>query len=111
MPSKRPPRLTGALCAMLLTLGACANGDADKGGPQTPEVGYVTVAAAAVPITSELGGRTVAFETSEVRPQVTGLIRKRLFTAGSFVRSEEHTSELQSLMRHSYAVFRLKQKK
>ncbi|WOF43660.1 efflux RND transporter periplasmic adaptor subunit [Sphingopyxis indica] len=87
MPSKRPPRLTGALCAMLLTLGACANGDADKGGPQTPEVGYVTVAAAAVPIASELGGRTVAFETSEVRPQVTGLIRKRLFTEGSFVRA------------------------
>src|SRR3546814_7973903 len=27
------------------------------------------------------------------------------------VRSEEHTSELQSLMRHSYAVFRLKKKK
>lgn len=87
MPSKRPPRLTGALCAILLTLGACANGDADKGGHQAPEVGYVTVATAAVPVTSELGGRTVAFETSEVRPQVTGLIRKRLFTEGGFVRA------------------------
>jgi len=87
MPSKRPTRLTGALCAMLLTLGACANGDADKGGRQIPEVGYVTVATAAVPITSELGGRTVAFETSEVRPQVTGLIRKRLFTEGGYVRA------------------------
>src|SRR3546814_1296005 len=30
---------------------------------------------------------------------------------GSAARSEEHTSELQSLMRHSYAVFRLKKKK
>src|SRR3546814_7710612 len=30
---------------------------------------------------------------------------------GSTLRSEEHTSELQSLMRHSYAVFCLKQKK
>ena len=33
-----------------------------------------------------LGGRTVAFETSEVRPQVDGLIRRRIFTEGSFVR-------------------------
>src|SRR3546814_5923361 len=32
------------------------------------------------------------------------------FTAGSSVRSEEHTSELQSLMRISYAVFCLKKK-
>src|SRR3546814_4601390 len=31
--------------------------------------------------------------------------------AGSVVRSEEHTSELQSLMRISYAVFCLKKKK
>src|SRR3546814_5444481 len=37
----------------------------------------------------------------------------RLTVAGVFVqaRSEEHTSELQSLMRISYAVFRLKKKK
>src|SRR3546814_8270178 len=45
----------------------------------------VTVAASAVPITAELGGRTVAYESSEVRPQVNGLIRKRLFTEGGLV--------------------------
>src|SRR3546814_3172490 len=33
------------------------------------------------------------------------------FTDRGKVRSEEHTSELQSLMRHSYAVFCLKKKK
>src|SRR3546814_3313910 len=32
-------------------------------------------------------------------------------TLGDLERSEEHTSELQSLMRHSYAAFCLKQKK
>ena len=41
---------------------------------------------ASVPLLSELGGRTVAFETSEVRPQVNGLIRRRNFTEGSAVR-------------------------
>ena len=40
----------------------------------------------AVPVQSLLGGRTVAFETSEVRPQVSGLIRRRNFTEGSYVR-------------------------
>ena len=101
MPSKRPTRLTGALCAMLLTLGACANGDADKGGRQIPEVGYVTVATAAVPITSELGGRTVAFETSEVRPQVTGLIRKRLFTEGGYVRAGQPLFQIDASLYHA----------
>ncbi|WP_312846615.1 efflux RND transporter periplasmic adaptor subunit [Sphingopyxis sp. PET50] len=35
----------------------------------------------------ELGGRTVAFETSEVRPQINGIIRRRLFEQGSYVRA------------------------
>src|SRR3546814_2941951 len=39
------------------------------------------------------------------------LVRKGYFPKGSKVRSEEHTSELQSLMRISYAVFCLKKKK
>src|SRR3546814_1128256 len=38
-------------------------------------------------------------------------IRSRGYAAQRFVRSEEHTSELQSLMRISYAVFCLKKKK
>src|SRR3546814_6349608 len=88
---------TGALCAIALSLAACS-AEEDKGGRGAPEVGYVTAAVQPVPVTTSLGGRTVAFETSEVRPQVNG-------------RSEEHTSELQSLMRISYAVFCLKKKK
>src|SRR3546814_3618252 len=34
----------------------------------------------------------------------------KIFQTGAFIRSEEHTSELQSLMRNSYAVFCLKKK-
>lgn len=88
MTEKRLPLLAGALCAMALSLGACTSQD-EKGGRNhgAPQVGYVSVAVQAVPVTTSLGGRTVAFETSEVRPQVNGLIRRRLFTEGGFVRA------------------------
>jgi membrane fusion protein (multidrug efflux system) len=50
------------------------------------QVGFVVVQRTAVPLQSLLGGRTVAFESSEVRPQVNGVIRRRYFTEGSYVR-------------------------
>ncbi|WP_414714122.1 efflux RND transporter periplasmic adaptor subunit [Sphingomonas sp.] len=49
-------------------------------------VGFVTLREEPVTLTTELPGRTAAFETSEVRPQVNGLVRARLFTEGDFVR-------------------------
>ena len=55
-----------------------------RGGPT--QVGFVVVQPTAVPVQSLLSGRAVAFETSEVRPQVNGLIRRRNFTEGSYVR-------------------------
>ena len=88
MLEKRSLWLAGALCATTLALGACANKD-DEGaqGRGAPEVGYVVARVGPVPVTAELGARTVAFETSEIRPQVNGLIRRRLFTEGGFVRA------------------------
>lgn len=79
--------LAGALCAATLTLGACANEDEKGGGRGAPEVGFIVVRTEAVPMTTSLGGRTVAFETSEIRPQVNGIIRRRLFTEGGLVRA------------------------
>lgn len=73
-------------CAMLLT--GCGQSEAEKGGKRPPaSVGFVVAQASAVPVPVTLGGRTVAFETSEVRPQVAGVIQKRLFTEGSLVRA------------------------
>ena len=86
MTKTRPLLLIGALCVATLSLGACSDKDA-KGGNRTAEVGYVVVRQEPVPVTTSLGGRTVAFETSEVRPQVNGVIRRRLFTEGGFVRA------------------------
>ncbi|MDZ4369403.1 MAG: biotin/lipoyl-binding protein, partial [Afipia sp.] len=88
MPKKRSLLLAGALCAATLLLGACSGQEAEsKGGRGAPQVGFVVVKVEPVPVTTSLGGRTVAFETSEVRPQVNGLIRRRLFTEGGFVRA------------------------
>jgi membrane fusion protein (multidrug efflux system) len=80
--------LIGALSAIFILTSACSGSD-EKSRPErgAPEVGFVTVTPQSVPLTAELSGRTTAFETSEVRPQVTGLIRKRLFTEGAYVRA------------------------
>ncbi len=77
-----------ALLPATLLLTGCAQSEAQEGrGQRGPtQVGFVVVRPTSVPVQSELGGRTVAFETSEVRPQVSGLIRRRNFTEGSYVR-------------------------
>jgi membrane fusion protein, multidrug efflux system len=75
----------GVALAIALTLAGCAQSDAqNQRGPV--EVGFVVAQRSAVPDQALLGGRTVAFESSEVRPQVSGLIRRRNFTEGSYVR-------------------------
>jgi len=74
--------LAAALAAPLV---GCGNG-ADQRKRPDPQVGFVAVRPSDVPVVVSLGGRTVAFETSEVRPQVNGVIRARLFTEGGFVR-------------------------
>jgi membrane fusion protein (multidrug efflux system) len=74
--------------AVALALASCSPSDAqnERGQRGPTEVGFVVAQRTAVPVQSLLGGRTVAFETSEVRPQVSGLIRRRNFTEGSYVR-------------------------
>jgi membrane fusion protein (multidrug efflux system) len=53
--------------------------------PSVPEVGTVTVRPQQIVLTTELPGRTSAYRVAEIRPQVNGLIQKRLFTEGSDV--------------------------
>ena len=52
-----------------------------------PEVATVTVAPQRVALTTELPGRTSPYCIAEIRPQVNGLIQKRLFTEGSDVKA------------------------
>ena len=57
--------------------------------PPVPEVGIVTVQPRPVVLTTELPGRTAAFRVAEIRPQVSGLLQKRLFTEGADVKAGE----------------------
>jgi membrane fusion protein (multidrug efflux system) len=77
-----------AALAALAVLIACSRTEntRDTGTP-VPEAGYVVLEARSVPLFHELAGRTSAYETSEVRPQVSGIVRQRLFSEGSYVRA------------------------
>ncbi|MCC2978395.1 efflux RND transporter periplasmic adaptor subunit [Sphingomonas sp. PL-96] len=73
---------------LALLLAACGGGSEQQApapaGP--PQVSYITVAEQPVTLSSELPGRTSAYETSDVRPQVNGLVLARLFQEGDMVR-------------------------
>jgi len=75
--------------AVIIATGLIFGGCSDKAGgpPPTPEVAVVTIEPKPVTFTTELPGRTAAYLVAEVRPQVNGIIQKRLFTEGADVRS------------------------
>ena len=79
--------------AFLLLLPACAPKPA-KTTPPPPEAGYVVLTTQAVPLMVDLPGRTSAFETSEVRPQVSGIIKSRNFVEGSIVKAGQTLYEI-----------------
>ncbi len=60
----------------------------ERAQPQrpVPEVAVLTVQPEQVVLTTELPGRTAAFRIAEIRPQVSGIIKERLFREGSVVK-------------------------
>ena len=66
---------------------ACGQTDESSGGgPRGPvQVGFVTVQPGSAAVEQQLPGRVAAFQVSEVRPQVSGVILRRIFREGSFV--------------------------
>ncbi len=79
---------SGAAAALLvaIALTGCNRKEEPKKAPP-PEAGFVVLKTQPVALAIELGGRTSPFEQSEVRPQVSGVIKARLFEEGSFVRA------------------------
>ena len=95
------PRFSGSAPLALivsLALAACGSADAQKNGRDrgTPEVGYVVASFSAVPTEAELSGRVVASQQSEVRPQIAGLVRRRLYTEGGYVRAGQPLYQIDS---------------
>ncbi|HVF95526.1 MAG TPA: efflux RND transporter periplasmic adaptor subunit [Sphingomonas sp.] len=72
---------------LLLSVAACGGKPPEQPQMGPTQVGYVVVREQPVTLTTELPGRTAAYETSEVRPQVNGLILARLFEEGDTVRA------------------------
>lgn len=75
------------LLAVGLTTTACGKKQAAMPPSGPPEVGVITVQTQRVALTTELSGRTAPHLIAEVRPQVGGIIKKRLFTEGSDVKA------------------------
>lgn len=71
-----------------LTLAGC---NQDVSPPEKPqaEVGIVTLQEQTQRLTSELPGRTKAWMSAEIRPQVSGILQQRLFTEGAQVKAGE----------------------
>jgi membrane fusion protein (multidrug efflux system) len=90
-------RATIAVVAVAMLLCACGSGSNNasgassgrggRGGPIGPvTVGYVVVQQGSAPLEQQLPGRVAAYQISEVRPQVNGVVQRRLFQEGSVVR-------------------------
>src|SRR3954468_13735561 len=82
----------GAIAACALALTGCGGSSASEGGtggragPKGPiTVGYVVVQQGSAPIEQDLPARVSAFQVSEVRPQVSGVILRRMFREGAIV--------------------------
>ena len=76
-----------AFCSAVLSLSfGCGRSNAPPQMPP-PQVGTVVIHAKPVTLTAELPGRTAPYRISDVRPQVNGLILKRLFAEGSEVKA------------------------
>jgi len=73
--------------SLLLPLG-CDNGHGKQAAPgPVPEVATVTIEAQRIELTTELPGRTAAYRVADIRPQVNGILQKRLFQEGSDVKA------------------------
>lgn len=85
--------LVSAIAVAMLGLTGCQESSAPQ-TQQTPQVGVVTLEAKPFALTSEVPGRTSAYRIAEVRPQVNGIIQKRLFTEGSEVKAGQQLYQI-----------------
>lgn len=82
-------RNSSFLVMVLWVLSGCSEPAAEAAAPMVPEVGVYQIQASTVVYNSELPGRTTDFRQAEIRPQVSGILQKRLFTEGQQVQAGE----------------------
>jgi len=84
--------VAGSLLTLFLV--ACEKQQAPVAQASAPEVVVVTLKTQPVTLSRELPGRTNPFVVAEVRPQVTGIVKERLFTEGSLVKAGQPLYQL-----------------
>jgi membrane fusion protein, multidrug efflux system len=72
-----------------LVLGGCSQSTSAPPPPAAPEVATVTIQTERALLTTELPGRTAPYAIAEIRPQVGGIVQKRLFEEGGEIRAEQ----------------------
>jgi len=93
MPIKSANAALMSILAMAVFLAGCQE-EAAPPAQQKPKVGIVTLQAEPFAVTTELPGRTRAYRIAEVRPQVNGIIQKRLFTEGRDVKAGQQLYQI-----------------
>ncbi len=98
LPFARPGALPcGSILLLMLALSACGKEDGHKqagGPPPKPEVEIVVLHPQSVNLTTELPGRASPFRVADVRPQVSGVILKRLFIEGDAVKEGQQLYQI-----------------
>lgn len=93
MPIKSANAALMSILAVAVFLAGCQE-EAAPPSQQKPTVGVVTLQAEPFAVTTDLPGRTRAYRIAEVRPQVNGIIQKRLFTEGSEVKAGQQLYQI-----------------
>ena len=82
------------LSGAFLLAGCHSDAPPPAGAPPPAEVSVVTLKQESVTLTTELPGRTSAFRVADVRPQVGGVLQKRLFTEGADVKENQQLYQI-----------------
>jgi len=82
------------LLAALVVLGGCVNAKQAPPAPQPPEVSVVTARKSAVPVVTELPGRTSAYLVAQVRARVDGIVLGREFKEGADVKAGQRLYQI-----------------
>ena len=85
--------VTAVALASLLS-GCSKKEEAAAAAPPPPQVGVVTIQPQPYTLVSDLPGRTTAYRVAEVRPQVNGIILKRLYTEGTDVKAGQQLYQI-----------------
>ena len=99
-PLRKPVQRTGGVLAVVVAVALLAGCGKESEAPVAQaapnKVGVVVLKKQSQQIDTQLPGRTSAFLSAEVRPQVSGIVQKRLFTEGALVKQGQPLYQIDS---------------